>query len=240
MEMAPQALRLDAQEAPQALRLAEQELAQRDWTRIRFGIAIGILAAGIGTATTVINLLTQFEGIGELERVTPGQSILFGTAGGISGFLVGGPAAYWLYGVRPTFSRQGRRARRLWVWLLLAVVYVLVYAFFTGGFFLPSAQYFFLFLSSVISVPNVVGRFFDLFSVSWVIFGVLNAFKLLYTSAIGGVLFGPCAWGVDRFSTSSKSAVSKYGPIAFASAIALMVVGFSAYAPKELLAQLGP
>ncbi|MCY4528574.1 MAG: hypothetical protein OXD46_06035, partial [Chloroflexi bacterium] len=57
---------------PQALRLAEQELVQRDWTRIRFGLAIGIMGAGIGAATTILNLYPEFEGIGALARVPPG------------------------------------------------------------------------------------------------------------------------------------------------------------------------
>ena len=121
----------------QALRLSEQELVQRDWTRIRFGLAIGIMAAGIGAATTILNLYTEFEGIGALDRVPPGQAVLFGIAGGIGGLLVGGPVSYWLYGVRPTFSRHGRRARRLWVWLLLALAYVLFYSYLDGGYFPP-------------------------------------------------------------------------------------------------------
>ena len=225
-----------SQVAPQALRLAEQELVQRDWTRIRFGIAVGILAAGIGAATTILNLYTEFEGIGALERVPPGQAVLFGFAGAFGGFLVGGPASYWLYGVRPTFSVHGRRARRLWVWLLLAIVYVLFYSFLTGGVFLPIARYFFLFISSVMSVPNVVGRFFDLFTASWLVFGVKNAFFLLGSvppwAALGGALFGPCAWGIDKFSTSGKERLSKYGPIAFASVVALIAVGFAAFVPK--------
>jgi len=226
--------------APQALRLAEQEFAQRDWTRIRFALAIGILGAGIGAATIVINFLTQFEGIGELERITPGQSILFGSAGAIAGFLVGCPAAYWMYGVRPTFSSQGRRARKLWLWLMIAGVFVLFYALLAGGIFLPAAQYFFLFFSSLNSVPATVVRFFNLVSGTWVVFAVLNAFKLLYTSAIGGALFGPCAWLVDRFSTSTHGPTSKYGPIAFASIIAMIAVAFASFAPEELLVQLGP
>lgn len=226
--------------APQAMRLSEQEVVQRDWARIRFGLAIGTLAAGVGAATALINLFTEFEGIGALDRVTPGQTFLFGLGGGISGFLVGAPAAYWLYGVRPTFSRHGRRSRRLWIWLLLGIVYVLFYALLTGGLFLPAAQYFFLFLSSAISVPNVVGRFFDLFTASWLIFGVLNGFKLLYTSAIGGVLFAPCAWGVDKLSASTHRASAKYAPIAFAALVALALVAFAAYGPRDLLARLSP
>ena len=225
-----------SQAAPQALRLAEQELVQRDWTRIRFGIAIGILASGIGAATTILNLYTEFEGIGALDRVPPGQAVLFGIAGGLGGLLVGGPASYWLYGVRPTFSRHGRRARRLWEWLLLALVFVFFYSFVTGGIFLPIARYFFLYLSSIMSVPNVVGRFFDLFTASWLVFGVKNAFFLLGAvppwPAIGGVVFGPCAWAVDKFSTSANARLSKYGPITFASVVALIVLVFAAFGPK--------
>ena len=101
---------LASEAAPQALRLSEQEIVQRDWTRIRFGLAIGIMAAGLGAATTILNLYTEFEGIGALERVPPGQAVLFGIAGAFGGFLVGGPASYWLYGVRPTFS-SARTAR---------------------------------------------------------------------------------------------------------------------------------
>lgn len=226
--------------APQALRLAEQELVQRDWTRIRFAIAIGILGAGIGAATIIINFLTQFEGIGVLERITPGQSILFGSAGAFAGFLVGGPAAYWMYGVRPTFSSQGRRARKLWLWLVIAGLFVLFYAMLAGGIFLPAAQYFFLFFSSLNSVPSTVVRFFNLVSGTWVVFAVLNSFKLLYTAAIGGAVFGPCAWLIDRFSTSTHKATSQYGPIGFGSIIAIVAIAFAAFGPEELLVQLGP
>ena len=225
-----------SQAGAQALRLSEQELVQRDWTRIRFGIAIGIMAAGIGAATTILNLYTEFEGIGALERLPPGQAVLFGIAGAFGGFLVGGPASYWLYGVRPTFSLQGRRARRLWVWLMLAIVFVFFYCFLTGGVFLPIARYFFLYLSSVMSVPNVVGRFFDLFTASWLVFGVKNAFFLLGAippwPAIGGAVFGPCAWGIDKFSTSASVRLSKYGPIVFASVVAIIAVVFAALGPK--------
>ena len=61
-----------SQVGAQALRLSEQEIVQRDWTRIRFGLAIGIMAAGLGAATTILNLYTEFEGIGALERLPPG------------------------------------------------------------------------------------------------------------------------------------------------------------------------
>ena len=220
----------------QALRLSEQELVQRDWTRIRFGLAIGIMAAGIGAATTILNLYTEFEGIGALDRVPPGQAVLFGIAGGIGGLLVGGPVSYWLYGVRPTFSRHGRRARRLWVWLLLALAYVLFYSYLTGGIFLPIARDLFLFLSSVMSVPNVVGSFFNLFTALWFVYGLKNAFLLLgafpFWAAMGGAAFGPCAWGIDRFSTSANARLSKYGPITFASVVALIVLVFAAFGPK--------
>ena len=227
---------LASEAATQALRLSEQEIVQRDWTRIRFGLAIGIMAAGIGAATTILNLYTEFEGIGALDRVPPGQAVLFGIAGGIGGLLVGGPASYWLYGVRPTFSRHGRRARRLWAWLLLALVFVFFYSFVTGGIFLPIARYLFLYLSSVMSVPNVVGRFFDLFTASWLVFGVKNAFFLLGAippwPVIGGVVFGPCAWGIDKFSTSADPRLSKYGPITLASVVGLIVLIFAAVGPK--------
>ena len=227
---------LASQAGAQALRLSEQELVQRDWTRIRFGLAIGIMAAGIGAATTILNLYTEFEGIGALDRVPPGQAVLFGIAGAFGGLLVGGPASYWLYGVRPTFSRHGRRARRLWAWLLLALVFVFFYSFVTGGIFLPIARYLFLYLSSVMSVPNVVGRFFDLFTASWLVFGVKNAFFLLGAippwPVIGGVVFGPCAWGIDKFSTSADPRLSKYGPITLASVVGLIVLIFAALGPK--------
>ena len=232
--------------APQAMRLSEQELVQRDWARIRFALGIGILAAGIGAAIMIITFLSQFdqfEGIGDLERVTPGQSFLFGLSGGISGFLVGGPFAYWLYGARPTFSRHGRRARNIGIWLLLGVAYMLFYAFLTGGIFLPAAQYFFLFLSSAISVPNVVGLLFDLFVPRWLELGAENGLKIIYLSAIGGALFAPCAWGVDKMSTSGRRAASTYGPIVFAALIALSAVIFAAYGPEDMLkwlSQLAP
>ena len=228
------ALATDA--APQALRLAEQELVQRDWTRIRFGLAIGIMAAGIGAATTILNLYTEFEGVGALERVPPGQAVLFGIAGAFGGFLVGGPASYWLYGVRPTFSRHGRRARRLWVWLMLAFGFVFFYSFVTGGIFLPMARYFFLYLSSIMSVPGVVGRFFDLFTASWLVFGVKNGFFLIGAippwPAIGGAVIGPVGWVIDKLSTSSNPRLSKYGPIGLAAAIGLVAVIFAVLGPK--------
>ena len=236
---------LASQAGAQALRLSEQELVQRDWTRIRFGLAIGIMAAGIGAAPMLIALLAppQFEGVGELERVAPGQTILFGMAGAVSGFLLGGPSAYWMYGVRPTFSQHGRRARPLWLWLLLGVAYTLSYAMLTGGIFLPISQNFFLFASSVISVPNVVGSFFDLFTANWLPYGFKNGAFHLFSlwSALGVVpLFTLCAWEVDKFSTSSNSTTSKYGPIVFASLVALVVVEFVVYGPEELLIQLAP
>lgn len=225
---------------PQALRLVDEELVQRDWTRIRFALALGILGAGLGAATIIINFLTQFEGIGELERITPGQSVLFGSGGAMAGFLVAGPAAYWIYGVRPTFSSHGRRARKLWIWLLLAGVFVFFYALLMGGVFLPSSQYFFLFLSSTFTVPNIVARVFNLVTATWVVFSVLNGFKLLFTTAIFGVAFGPSAWIIDRFSTSTHQVTSKYGPIAFASIISITAVAFATLAPEELLVRLGP
>ncbi len=222
--------------APQALRLSEQEIVQRDWTRIRFGLAIGIMAAGLGAATTILNLYTEFEGIGALERVPPGQAVLFGIAGALGGFLVGGPVSYWLYGVRPTFSRHGRRARRLWVWLMLAVAFVFFYSYVTGGIFLPIARYLFLYVSSVMSVPNVVGRFFDLFTASWLVFGVKNGFFLIGAippwPAIGGVVFGPIGWVIDNLSTSSNARRSKYGPISLATVIGLIAVIFAILGPK--------
>ena len=227
---------LASEAAPQALRLSEQEIVQLDWTRIRFGLAISILAAGIGAATTILNLYTEFEGIGALDRVPPGQAVLFGIAGAFGGLLVGGPASYWLYGVRPTFSYHGRRARRLWVWLLLAVVFVFFYSYLTGGIFLPIARDLFLFLSSVMSVPNVVGSFFNLFTALWFVYGLKNAFLLLgafpFWAAMGGAAFGPCAWGIDKFSTSASASLSKYGPITLATVVGLMAVIFAVLGPK--------
>ena len=122
------------------------------------------------------------------------------------------------------------------MWLLLAVVFVFFYSYLTGGIFLPIARDLFLFLSSVMSVPNVVGSFFNLFTALWFVYGLKNAFLLLgafpFWAAMGGAAFGPCAWGIDKFSTSANARLSKYGPITFASVVALIVLVFAALGPK--------
>jgi hypothetical protein len=117
---------------------------------------------------------------------------------------------------------------------------VLFYSLVLGGIFLPASQYFFLFFSSTISVPSFIVRFFNLVTASWVVFAVLNAFKLLFTAAFGGAVFGPCGWLIDKFSTATHKPTSKYVPIGFASLIAIGAVAFAAFAPEELLLQLGP
>ena len=98
------------------------------------------------------------------------------------------------------------------------------------------ARYLFLYLSSVMSVPNVVGRFFDLFTASWLVFGVKNAFFLIGAvppwPAIGGVVFGPGAWVIDKFSTSSNPRLSKYGPITLATVVGLIALVFSILWPQ--------
>ncbi|MCY4528627.1 MAG: hypothetical protein OXD46_06305, partial [Chloroflexi bacterium] len=198
--------------------------------------AMNLARTANSRCTTILTQHPECEGIVALERVPPGQAVLFGLAGMLGGFLVGGPASYWLYGVRPTFSRHGRRARRLWVWLMLALAFVMFYSYLTGGIFLPMARYFFLYLSSIMSVPNVAGRFFDLFTASWLIFGVKNGFFLLGAippwPAIGGVVFGPTAWVIDQVSTSTNKRLSKYGPIGLATAIGLIAVIFAILGPK--------
>ncbi|MCH2320481.1 MAG: hypothetical protein MK384_02365 [SAR202 cluster bacterium] len=225
---------------PQVLRLADEELAHRDWARWRFAAALALFAGGLGAASIIVNFLTQFEGIGELEKITFGQGLLFGFGGALAGMVLAGPFGFWVYGARATFTNRRREPRKIWVWLIIGGAFTLFYALIMGGFFLPTSQYFYLFFSSIYSVPNLVAKIFDLFTGVFVSLAVLNSFKLLYTAAVAGVLFGPGAWLIDRFNTSSHPPTSRYGPFVTASVIGLIVIGLATLAPPDLVARLGP
>lgn len=225
---------------PQVLRLADEELAHRDWARWRFAAALALYAAALGAATIIVNFLTQFEGIGELEKITFGQGLLFGFGGALAGMVLAGPFGFWVYGARATFTNRQRESRKIWVWLIIGGAFALFYSLIMGGFFLPSSQYFYLFFSSIYSVPNLVAKIFDLLTGVFVSLAVLNSFKLLYSAAVAGALFGPGAWLIDRFSTSSHSPTSRYGPFVTASVIGLIAIGLATLAPPDLVAQLGP
>ena len=225
---------------PQVLRLADEELAQRDWARWRFAAALALYAAALGAATIIVNFLTQFEGIDELEKITFGQGVLFGLGGALAGMVLAGPFGFWVYGARATFTDRRREPRKIWVWFFIGGCFTLFYSLIMGGFFLPTSQYFYLFFSSIYSVPNLFAKIFDLLTGVFVSLAVLNSFKLLYTAATAGALFGPGAWLIDRFSTSSHLPTTRYAPFVTASVIGLIVIGLAIFAPADLLVRLGP
>ncbi len=224
--------------APTAVKLGA-EAAPLDWPRIRFAISLAIYGSALGIAVTFTNLLTQFEYFEVPERLPLGQAVLFGTAGLLAGALLCFPFAYLIYGVRPTFSEKGRQPRRLWAWLAIGLAYGMFFPMLLGGIFLPFSQYLMLFFTSIISVPQLIVKIFDLFSITWYSLAIVNGFKLIYTGIVGGILFGPGAWVIDRFNTSADPTTARYGAWVVSIAFAIIVIAFVQLAPTSLLNQIG-
>ncbi len=222
----------------EAVRLAP-ESAPLDWPRLRFAISLTIYGAALGTATVLVNFLAQFDYFDVPERMPIGQLLLFGAGGAISGLLITGPFAYWVYGVKPTFSKVGRQARRLWVWLLVGMVYALAFPLVMGGIFLPFGQYFLLFFNSVMGVPQLLVKIFDLFTGVWFSLAFLNGFKIIFTGMVAGALFGPGAWVIDKFNASVDPSTAKYGAWVVASGLSVVLLAFVIFGPQSFLAQLG-
>ena len=61
----------------------------------------------------------------------------------------------------------------------------------------------------------------------------------MFTSVVGGLLFGPVAWVIDRFHYSDQPMTSRYAPIGVAALVGLGVLVTFSILPTTLLTRLG-
>ena len=216
------------------------EAAPLDWPRLRFAISLAIYGAALGVTIIFINFLTQFEYFEVPQRLPVGQALLFGGGAAMAGALLCGPIAYWMYGVRPTFSDRGRQPRRFWVWLSIGLAYGIFFPLVVGGIFLPLGQYFYGFFTSTFSVPDLLVANINLAAPKFLPFAIINGFKLIFTGLeISVPLFGPGAWVIDRFNTSADPRTAKYGALAVSISLAVALILFVEFGPMEFLLKLG-
>ena len=122
--------------------------------------------------------------------------------------------------------------------MLLSIGFMLIFSLVAGGLFLPIA---------VISVDFYYGQMdpieLVLASTNAVarspVQALLGGVPIMFTSVVGGLLFGPVAWVIDRFHYSDQPMTSRYAPIGVAALVGLGVLVTFSILPTTLLTRLG-
>ncbi len=225
--------------APPTEKAAEFQLPSTDWTRLRFALGIGIYSGALGTATVLVNFLAQIRIPEILDRPPMLQSLLFGSSGALSGFLITAPIAYWLFGGIHVFTREIRRqSRSLRAWFLLSVAYGLTLPIVVGAFLLPVAFNLHDFSDGRITVPELSLKSVEILILAPSV-GLILGLRMFFTGIVAALLFWPGAWLIDRFTVSEDATTARYGPWVVALALSLAVLAIASFAPVSLLARFG-
>ena len=210
-----------------------------DWERIRFSTCVTVYAAALGAVAVIVNSLAQTDALDVPRHMPLGPSLVIGGAGALTASAVTWPAVHWLYGGAPAFDEEkSRTSLGLPVWVLLGLGFGLVYSLLMGAYSLPTATGLLSFADGTVSVIDLVFKYAEtVFSMP--VLGPALGIRLLYTSIIAGLLFGPGAWAISRFNTSADPTTARYGPCVIALTLAAMAIAVAVFVPPTALARLG-
>ena len=210
-----------------------------DWERIRFSTCVTVYAAALGAVAIIVNSLAQTDALDVPRHMPLGGSLVIGGAGALAASAATWPAAHWLYGRTPAFDKEkSRTSHGLPVWILLGFGFGVVYSLLMGGYFLRTATGLLSFADGTISVTDLVFKYSEIVF-GMPVFGPALGIRLLYTSIVAGLLFGPGAWAISRFNKSADPATARYWPCVIALTLAAIVIAVVVFVPPTALARLG-
>ena len=219
--------------------LAQLKIPSTDWARLRFAFGIGIFAGALGTATVLVNLISQITIPEILDRPPILQTLLFGSSGALSGFLITAPVAYWMFGGIRVFTHEIKRdSRSFKTWFLYASAYGMTLPIIAGAFLMPVAFNLHDFTDGRITVPELSMKSLEILILAPSV-GLILGLRMFFTGFVAALLFWPGAWLIDRFCVSEDRATARYGPWVVTLALSLSVLAIAAFAPVSLLAQFG-
>ena len=115
--------------------------------------------------------------------------------------------AYWIYGSVRVFARKKEReARSIQFWIVLGITYGLVYSLVMGAYFLPTASDLMRFGDGELTLSELGIKYLNVTAGRWVVLAHVLGMRLLFTGIVAGLIFGPGAWAINRFSTSAEPA----------------------------------
>ena len=197
-----------------------------------FIAALSVYGCALGYSIVMINLLARASTLADPERLQIPEAIPTYGAGALAGILAAGLVAYAVHLAGHDWSLT------IGSWMLLSIGFMLIFSLVAGGLFLPIA---------VISVDFYYGQMdpieLVLASTNAVarspVQALLGGVPIMFTSVVGGLLFGPVAWVIDRFHYSDQPMTSRYAPIGVAALIGLGVLVTFSILPTTLLTRLG-
>ena len=211
-----------------------------DWERLRFAACVSIYGAAIGAAAILVNLLSHTEALEIPQHLPLGRSLLLGITGALAGVAITLPVAYWIYGGVRVFARKKEReARGIRTWVVLGIGFGFVYSLVMGAYFLSTSADLMRFSDGELTLSELGIRYLDVTAGRWVVLAHVLGMRLLFTGFVAGLLFGPGAWAINRFSTSADPSTARYGSWVIALALAGMVITVAAFAPETTLARFG-
>jgi hypothetical protein len=199
---------------------------------------VGLYGGAIGAGAVIVNLLADFQYPDIPEHMPLGRSLLRGGAGALSGLILTGTTAYMIYSGNRSVYKRGPRPRGIVTWFVLGLAFGVVFPLFTGGIFIPLSTFFLDFGTGIVSVPGMLYKSLDLL-LEWPSLGALYGFRLMFSGIIGGVLFIPGAWVIDRLNLSEDPTTARYGSWAVALALSVTIIAIVAFGPEATLAKLG-
>ena len=190
--------------------------------RLRFAFTVGIYGAAVGAFAIIVNFLSQTRFPLEPQHMTMGRTVLFSISGGIGGFLVTVPFAFWMYASPSAlYEDTFRKPFGIVAWIFLGLGFGLVYPLLMGAYLLPTTFNLLDFATGFATPRQVLNGSADTIIVGPYLAIVLGV-EFFFTGLFAGVLFGAGGWVVDQFNSSADQATAKYGSWAIALSLAIM------------------
>lgn len=210
-----------------------------DWERVHFTASLAIFGAIVGFSTILINLLSRAIPPQVPEHLPFSQSLYFGGLSGLVSVLVVVPAAWFIYGGRPTFSSyRDRGPRSLVRWLGFGSMYGGIHMLLLGGLFLPQANLWFSFINGQVDFLQMLYTASDnLFTAPYL--SITVGLQLLFTSMLSMLIFGLGASLIDRINASEDPKTALIGAWAASIMLSIALIAFLMLAPEETIASIG-
>ena len=206
-------------------------------------MCLAIFGGTLGAVTVLVNFLSHslvISAVYEPEHMSLTRSLIFACGGALAGIVITAPTAYWLFGVRPSFSGKRRKSRSFLKWAILGGLYGLVFPLVLGGFFLPLSGFFLDWYNGIFNVPGLLAKNFDLLTGRWIPLSfVFGAGRLFFTGLLAGLVFWPGAWLIDKFNVSSHQPTVLYGSWIVSIGLSILLVALLVFTPEVTLSKLG-
>ncbi|MCX8214925.1 MAG: hypothetical protein OTJ97_10550, partial [SAR202 cluster bacterium] len=149
------------------------------------------------------------------------------------------PAAWFIYGGRPTFSSyRDRGPRSLVRWLGFGSMYGGIHMLLLGGLFLPQANLWFSFINGQVDFLQMLYTASDnLFTAPYL--SITVGLQLLFTSMLSMLIFGLGASLIDRINASEDPKTALIGAWAASIMLSIVLIVFLMLAPEETIASIG-